>query len=110
MLQVTPDVVTARPDTESVLDVVLADFPEHAAWSVLDLGVGSGAILLSILAERPAARGLGVDVSEDALAVARQNAANLGLADRLSLLRGALTAGPAEASVSRVGANPPYIS
>jgi release factor glutamine methyltransferase len=62
MLDVTPDVLTPRPDTETVVEWVLRDFPEHAAWSVLDLGVGSGAILLSILAERPAAKGLGVDV------------------------------------------------
>src|SRR5207302_129451 len=73
MLRVTPDVLTPRPDTETVVETALRDFPEHAAWSVLDLGVGSGAILLAILAERPAARGLGVDVSEEALAVARDN-------------------------------------
>jgi hypothetical protein len=66
MLQVTPDVLTPRPDTETVVEVALREFPEHAAWSVLDLGVGSGAILLSILAERPAARGLGVEASEEA--------------------------------------------
>jgi release factor glutamine methyltransferase len=110
MLQVTPDVLTPRPDTESVLDVVLADFPEAAAWSVLDLGVGSGAILLAILAERPAARGLGVDVSEEALAVARDNAAHLGLASRTALLRGDWTQGLAEASFDLVVSNPPYIA
>ena len=43
MLSVTPDVLTPRPDTETVVEVALRDFPEHAAWSVLDLGVGSGA-------------------------------------------------------------------
>src|SRR6185503_9540235 len=42
MLGVTPDVLTPRPDTETVVEWVLRDFPEHAAWSVLDLGVGSG--------------------------------------------------------------------
>jgi release factor glutamine methyltransferase len=110
MLQVTPDVLTPRPDTETVVEYVLRDFPEHAAWSVLDLGVGSGAIILSILAERPAARGLGVDVSEEALAVARDNAAHLGLAGRLALLRGDWTAGLADASFDLVVANPPYIA
>jgi release factor glutamine methyltransferase len=87
MLRVTPDVLTPRPDTETVVEYVLRDFPEHAAWSVLDLGVGSGAILLAILAERPAAKGLGVDISEEALAVARDNAASLGLAGRMALMR-----------------------
>jgi release factor glutamine methyltransferase len=110
MLNVTPDVLTPRPDTETVVEYVLRDFPPHAPWSVLDLGVGSGAILLAILAERPAARGLGVDVSEEALAVARDNAASLGLAGRLALLRGDWTAGLAEASFDLVVSNPPYIA
>ena len=110
MLAVTPDVLTPRPDTETVVEYVLRDFPEHAAWSVLDLGVGSGAILLAILAERPAAKGLGIDVSEEALAVARDNAASLGLAGRLALLRGDWTAGLGEASFDLVVSNPPYIA
>jgi release factor glutamine methyltransferase len=110
MLGVTPDVLTPRPDTETVVEWVLRDFPEHAAWSVLDLGVGSGAIVLSILAERPAARGLGIDVSEEALAVARENAANLGLAGRLALLRGDWTEGLGGSSFDLVVSNPPYIA
>jgi release factor glutamine methyltransferase len=110
MLQVTPDVLTPRPDTESILDVVLPEFPEHAALSVLDLGVGSGAILLAILAERPAAKGLGVDISEEALAVARDNAAHLGLANRVALLRTDWTEGLGEASFDLVVSNPPYIA
>jgi release factor glutamine methyltransferase len=110
MLQVNANVLTPRPDTETVLDVVLKDFPEHAPWNVLDLGVGSGAILLAILAERPAARGLGVDVSEEAIAVARDNAAALGLAGRTALLRGDWTAGLAEANFDLVVSNPPYIA
>jgi release factor glutamine methyltransferase len=110
MLNVTPDVLTPRPDTETVVEWVLRDFPEHAARSVLDLGVGSGAILLSILAERPAARGLGVDVSEEALAVARDNAAHLGLAGRVALLRSDWTEGLADADFDLVVSNPPYIA
>lgn len=110
MLQVTPDVLTPRPDTETVVEVVLRDFPESAAWTVLDLGVGSGAILLAILAERPAARGLGIDVSEEALAVARDNAAHLGLAGRTALLRGDWTAGLADDGFDLVVSNPPYIA
>jgi release factor glutamine methyltransferase len=110
MLRVNADVLTPRPDTETVVDAALAGFPEQAPWSVLDLGVGSGAILLAILAERPAARGLGVDVSEEALAVARDNAAALGLAARTALLRGDWTEGLAEASFDLAVANPPYIA
>jgi release factor glutamine methyltransferase len=109
MLRVTRDVLTPRPDTETILDVVLPAFPESARFSVLDLGVGSGAILLAILAERPGARGLGVDVSEEALAVARENAANLGLASRAALLRGDWTAGLDGDGFDLVVSNPPYI-
>jgi release factor glutamine methyltransferase len=109
MLKVTPDVLTPRPATETIVERVLAGFPEGRAFSVLDLGVGSGAMLLAILAERPAARGLGVDVSEAALAVARDNAANLGLAGRCALLRGDWTAGLANASFDLVVSNPPYV-
>jgi release factor glutamine methyltransferase len=109
MLSVNSQVLTPRPDTETVVERVLRDFTEHQAFTVLDLGVGSGAILLSILAERPAARGLGVDVSEEALAVARENAANLGLAARMALLRGDWTQGLADASFDLVVSNPPYI-
>jgi len=110
MLSVTPDVLTPRPDTETVVEYVLRDFPEHAPWSVLDLGVGSGAILLAVLAERPAARGLGIDISEEALAVARENAASLGLVGRLALLRGDWTAGLEDDQFDLVVSNPPYIA
>ena len=109
MLGVGPGVLSPRPDTETVVQEALALFAAPQRFTVLDLGVGSGAILLSILAERPAARGLGVDVSEEALAVARENAANLGLQDRTALLRGDWTAGLGEASFDLVVANPPYI-
>ena len=110
MLSVTPDVLTPRPDTEVIVDLALRAFPEAMPFQVLDHGVGSGAILLAILAERPAAKGLGVDVSEEALAVARENAANLGLGRRTALLRGDWTAGLADESFDLVVSNPPYIA
>jgi release factor glutamine methyltransferase len=109
MLQVTADVLTPRPDTETLVELVLRDLPETKAFSMLDLGVGSGAIILAILAERPAGKGLGVDVSDEALAVARENAANLGLAGRVALLRGDWTRGLGDASFDLVVANPPYV-
>lgn len=110
MLSVTKDVLTPRPDTEVIVDEVLKAFPEGMAFQMLDLGVGSGAILLSVLAERPSAKGLGIDISEDALAVARDNAANLGLARQVALLRGDWTAGLGDASFDLVVSNPPYIA
>ena len=110
MLRVTPDVLTPRPDTETVVEFALRDFPEQARWSVLDLGVGSGAILLALLAERPAAKGLGIDVSDEALAVARDNAAALGLENRVDLLRSDWTAGLGGDAFDLVVSNPPYIA
>ena len=110
MLRVTPDVLTPRPETETILDVVLPAFPSLMPFRVLDLGVGSGAILLAILAERPAATGLGVDVSEAALAIARENAATLDLTARTALLHGDWTAGLEEEGFDVVVSNPPYIA
>lgn len=110
MLAVNADVLTPRPETEVVVDYVLKQFPEQMAFNILDLGVGSGAIILSILAERPAAKGLATDISDDALAVARENASNLGLASRVAFARGDWTAGLADESFDVVVSNPPYIA
>ncbi|AYV46659.1 peptide chain release factor N(5)-glutamine methyltransferase [Caulobacter flavus] len=109
LLSVTKDVLTPRPETEVIVDEVLKAFPETMAFNMLDLGVGSGTMLLAILAERPAAKGLGVDISEEALAVARENAANLDLDGRLALMRGDWTTGMGDASFDVVVSNPPYI-
>lgn len=76
---VTPDVLDPRPETETLIAAALTvDFTR-----VLDLGTGSGALMLTLLAERPAATGLGVDLSPAALTVARANAAALGLGARV---------------------------
>lgn len=109
LLNVNRDVLTPRPDSEVIVDLVLKSLPEGRKFDILDLGVGSGAIILAILAERPAARGVGIELSPEALAVARENAANLGLDGRLALLRGDWTSGLADESFDVVVANPPYI-
>jgi len=110
LLQVNKNVLTPRPETEVIVDEVLKAFPEHMAFTMLDLGVGSGTILLAVLAERPAAKGLGIDVSEEALAVARDNAASLDLNTRSTFLRGDWTAGLHDSSFDLVVSNPPYIA
>lgn len=109
LLNLTPDVLIPRADTETVVEHALKAFAEDARFSMLDIGVGSGAILLSILAERPGAKGIGTDVSEEALAVARDNAANLGLKDRAALLRTPWADGLADDGFDLVVSNPPYI-
>jgi release factor glutamine methyltransferase len=107
-LAVTPAVLTPRPETELMVEAVLGATQPASAFIILDLGVGSGAILLAVLADRPLAQGVGVDVSRDALAVAEANARALGLSDRVRLQAGdwgeGLT-GPFDVIVS----NPPYI-
>ena len=109
-LKVTPDVLSPRPDTEVIVDLALKAYAERMAFDMADLGVGSGAMLLSILAERPAARGLGTDVSLEALAVARENAANLDLDGRATFLRTSWGDGLADESFDLVVSNPPYIA
>lgn len=105
---VSPAVLTPRPETEFVVEAALKALAPDAPARVLDLGVGSGAILLTVLHERPLATGVGVDVSDDALAVARDNARKLKLEDRVELRRGDWAGGVDEA-FDVVVANPPYI-
>ena len=108
-LAVTPDVLTPRPETELVVETALALLPAERPARVLDLGVGSGAILLAVLSERPQARGVGVDVSAAALAVAGANAEALGLAERVTLSEGGWHEG-GEEPFDLVLSNPPYIA
>ncbi|MEO1238331.1 MAG: peptide chain release factor N(5)-glutamine methyltransferase [Pseudomonadota bacterium] len=79
--KVTPDVLDPRPETEVLVEAALRAPFER----VLDLGTGSGAILISLLAERAGATGVGTDISERAVLVAGENAERLGVADRLIL-------------------------
>ena len=79
--RVTSDVLDPRPETELLVELALAE----PFSKVLDLGTGSGCILISLLQERPDARGVGTDISERAVLVAGENAALLGVADRITL-------------------------
>lgn len=107
-LTVTPDVLSPRPETELLVEAVLGHAPADAPFTLLDLGTGSGAILLAVLAARPLAMGVGVDISAAALAVAGANAAALGLSSRAHWQRADWAAGLAGA-FDVVVANPPYI-
>lgn len=109
MLNVTPDVLSPRPDTETLLDIALLAFEPHRAFSIIDLGTGSGAILLALLADRAGATGVGTDVSSEALAVAKENAANLDLDGRATFLRTEWATGFGDHSFDLVVSNPPYI-
>jgi release factor glutamine methyltransferase len=100
-----------RPDTETLIEAVLSLIPEaQTPLRVLDLGTGSGCLLLTLLAHYPLATGVGVDQSEGALAVARENAQRLGVLERAQLLRSDWD--KELSSIERfslVVSNPPYI-
>ncbi|MBP1805475.1 peptide chain release factor N(5)-glutamine methyltransferase [Rubellimicrobium aerolatum] len=102
---VTGDVLDPRPETE----VLVAAALEEPYARVLDLGTGTGCILLTLLAERPEATGLGLDLSPAALAVAARNADALGLRDRAELRESDWFAA-AGGRFDLVVSNPPYIA
>lgn len=107
-LKVTPDVLIPRPDTETLVDVALK-FCTRPPARILDLGTGSGALLLAALSEWPSATGLGVDASPAALAVAQENALLTGLAVRAEFRLGNWGKGLAE-NFDLILSNPPYIA
>jgi release factor glutamine methyltransferase len=98
-----------RPETEVIVELVLKNAPADAPLQLLDLGTGSGAIILALLAERPAWRGVAVDASRDALDLAAENAAMHGLAGRVELREGHWADG-LDQRFDVVVSNPPYIA
>lgn len=109
---VTPDVLDPRADTETLIDMVLdiarAEGRASDPIMIADIGTGSGAIIITLLAELPNAHGIATDVSEAALAVARENATRLGVLDRLTLVKTSGLKG-IKISPAFIVSNPPYI-
>jgi release factor glutamine methyltransferase len=104
----SPGTLVPRPDTETLVDVVLR-LTTAPSPTILDLGTGSGCILIALLSLWPGARGLGIDRSADALATARKNASGNGVGARAAFVRGdwcSAVRGPFDLIVS----NPPYIA
>jgi release factor glutamine methyltransferase len=86
---VGPGALVPRPETETLIEGVLREFPERGApLNILDLGIGTGCLLLSVLSEYKNAHGTGIDASPDALRWARRNAQKLGLAAGCTLMAG----------------------
>lgn len=109
-LEVTPDVLIPRPDSETLLDSAVAHFRGTAGPArVLDLGTGSGALLLAALDQWPGATGLGVDRSSAALAIAQRNAERLEMAARAEFCLGDWAGGVRE-RFDLILCNPPYVA
>jgi release factor glutamine methyltransferase len=106
---VSPAVLIPRPETETVVEAALAAAGDRGApLRILDLGTGSGCLLLALLSELPRASGQGVDLSAEALEVARSNAERLGLGERARFEQRSWGAG-LEGPFDLIVGNPPYV-
>jgi release factor glutamine methyltransferase len=108
-LLITRDVLVPRPETESAVEACLEQLPKEELSQLADIGTGSGAILVSVLVNRPFTRGFGTEISPEALEVARENCARHEVADRATLLLGDLLR-PLHGPVNVIAANLPYVS
>lgn len=108
---ITPDVLIPRPETETLVEAALSRSRGGGnPISILDLGTGSGAIALTLACERPNARVTATDTSGTALDVARANAAALGCAERIELVRGAWFEPLESRRFDLIVSNPPYVA
>jgi release factor glutamine methyltransferase len=108
--RVSPATLVPRPDSETLVEAALSAFADRPPpRKILDLGTGTGCLLLVLLKEFPAAFGIGLDLGPDAAALARDNAADLGLAERAAFLAGDWT-DPLVGRFDLIVSNPPYIA
>ncbi|MBA3675799.1 MAG: peptide chain release factor N(5)-glutamine methyltransferase [Sphingosinicella sp.] len=107
-LEVGPGALVPRPDSETLIEAALDHFGQDGPSRVLDLGTGPGTLLLAALDQWPRARGVGVDISEEALAYANRNAERLGLSGRASFRVADWAAGLDE-RFDLILCNPPYV-
>ncbi len=106
---VTPDTLIPRHESELLINIALQNIKDRKLpLSILDLGTGSGCLLLSLLSELPFATGIGIDISQPALNVAIINAKNLNLSSRVSFQNGDWFEG-LEGKFDLILSNPPYI-
>jgi len=107
--EVSPAVLIPRPETELIVEAALDIVPSRASATIADVCTGCGCVAVALARERPTARLIATDISEEALAVARRNARRHGVADRVEVLRGDLLE-PIRAACDLIVANPPYVA
>lgn len=107
--KVTRDTLIPRPDTEILVEHTLAQLDKEQEITIADIGTGSGAIILSLLANLPKAYGTAVDISPKALAVAKENAQSLEVIDRCDFAFGDLLSPLTDKKFDVIVSNPPYI-
>ncbi len=103
-------VLIPRPETEILVEEVLKKLPKDKEITGLDIGVGSGAIIISLLKNRPNLRMYGVDISEKALEITKKNAKIHGVEDRLTLIKSNLFENVPKIKFDFIVSNPPYVS
>ncbi len=109
--RVTPDVLTPRPESETLVEAALARLPDaEREYTILDLGTGSGALALALAHEKPRARVTATDLSGAALEVARGNAEALDLAQGVRFIEGSLFEPVAGEQFDLIVSNPPYLA
>lgn len=106
--EVTRDVLVPRPETEIIVEEALAIAKSHDCRTVADVGTGSGCLAVAIATELPGVHLTAIDVSRDALAVARRNALRHAVADRVAFLEGSVLR-PLDGRVDLIVSNPPYV-
>jgi len=109
--KVTSDVLTPRPETETLVEAAVARLDDSSApWRILDIGTGSGAIALSLAREHPQAAVTATDISPAALQIARENADQLQVGERLRFLEGSLFEPVEGEQFDLIVSNPPYLA
>jgi release factor glutamine methyltransferase len=106
---VCPAVLIPRSDTEILVEALLERTSKEEHVRIVDVGSGSGAIIISLLSNRPRALGIAVDISKEALDVVHTNACKLGVAERLCLVHGDLLEPVLSEKMGIIVSNPPYI-
>jgi len=107
-LLVSPATLVPRPETELLVELALREIPRKAQWQILDLGTGSGAIAIALAGERLLCEVTAVDLSESALAVARENARQLSMGN-IGFAQGSWSEPVRDRKFNVIVSNPPYV-